>query len=671
MTPRRRPGKRHITLVASALAVLCAAPAWAASTPPFVSPRSSARLLTDVDQVAQGQPFRVALELTAAPGWHTYWHNPGDAGAATRFDLTSSGLIVGGIAWPLPRRIADASVMSFGYTGTVMLVRPVTTNATGTLTLTATASWLVCQQLCVPEHASFTLTLPTGPAVVSAERAGFDAAARSVPTPAPWPARISADGTLALTGVSRPGQAVFLPDASDTTVLDATQPAQVRDGRLLIHLTPTAAFRSDVPMTGVLVLGDGDHRTGYRLTALPAAAPAAARKASPGWSPVTLLLALAGGLVLNLMPCVFPVLAMKAMSLARLGGAHRSEVRLHAGAYTAGVLLSCLLLALLMLGLRAAGAAAGWGFQFQYPAFVAAMAWLFFAIGLNLSGVFTLSTAWAGAGQTLAMRGGAVGSFATGLLAVLVATPCTAPFMGVAIAAAAAAPALQAIALFLALGVGFSLPWTLLAVAPRLARALPAPGLWMATLQQALAFPMYAAAVWMVWVLAEEAGPDGVLAAGAGCVLIALALWLARLGAGRTIGRAAAMVALLATAALLPAIAQAPHPMAESDAERYTPDRLAALRGQGQPVLVNMTAAWCVTCLVNERAAIAPALPKLQARGVAYLAGDWTRQDPDITAFLRQYGRDGVPLYVFFPAHQDGRVLPQILTPGVLMALGK
>jgi len=375
---------------------------------------------------------------------------------------------------------------------------------------------------------------------------------------------------------------------------------------------------------------------------------------------------------------VFPVLAMKAIAVARLSRVARSQVRLQAGAYTIGVLLSCLVLAILLLGLRAAGGAAGWGFQFQWPAFVAVMAWLFFAIGLNLSGVYTLGGSWGGIGQGLAGRGGVLGSFATGLLAVLVAMPCTAPFMGVAIAAASIAPAPQAIAVFLALGLGFSLPWTLLALLPRLAGLLPAPGRWMELLRQGLAFPMYAAAVWLVWVLAQETGSAGVLGAGVGFVLIAFGIWVARLsgtqeGGRRRLGHVIGLAALLGTAAILPGIDRAPPPPLDARSEHYSPARLLALRRQGQPVLVNMTASWCVTCLVNERAAIRPALPGLAAHGVAYLTGDWTRQDPDITAFLRQYGRDGVPLYVFFaaasPLDQPGRVLPQILTPGMVEGL--
>jgi DsbC/DsbD-like thiol-disulfide interchange protein/cytochrome c biogenesis protein CcdA len=655
--------------------------ALAASSAPVTTARTTARIVTDTDSVAPGHTFRIALELTPAPGWHTYWHNPGDAGAAPSFDPEGVGIVVGGIQWPLPQRIADGTVMSFGYAGPVLLTREVTPKAPGPLTLNVEANWLVCAQLCVPEHGSFRLSLPAGLPAASPERAAIDAAARTVPGPSPWPSRIGPDGTLWLRGVPA-GKAVFLPDASDTTVLGAVQPVHRRDGVLTLKLTPTPLFRADAPTSGVLVLGEGASRVGYRLDALPGAPPAsvAGAASSPAWSPGTFMLAIAGGLLLNLMPCVFPVLAMKAMALAGLSGAARGRVRLLAWAYTGGVLLSCLAMALLLLALRAAGATAGWGFQFQYPAFVAAMAWLFFAIGLNLSGAFALGSAWGGVGQRLAARGGVVGSFATGLLAVLVATPCTAPFMGVAVAAAATAPAAQAIAVFLALGLGFALPWVLLAMMPQLISALPAPGRWMGLLQQGLAFPMYAAAVWLVWVISQEAGSTGVLGVGAGFVLIALGAWIATQASGadrlpRMLAHGLSACCVVAAFSILPGIAHVAAPALSRRAmgDRYSPATLSALRQDGRPVLVNMTAAWCVTCLVNERVAIQPSLPSLDAHRVAYLTGDWTRQDPQITEFLRHYGRVGVPLYVFFPAgsptDSPGQILPQILTPRLLQTL--
>jgi thiol:disulfide interchange protein DsbD len=387
-----------------------------------------------------------------------------------------------------------------------------------------------------------------------------------------------------------------------------------------------------------------------------------------------LVFAFLGGLILNLMPCVFPILAMNAFALAR----HAGKGGAHALSYTLGVLVTFMALAGALLLTRAAGTAAGWGFQFSSPVFVAAMTWLLFAVGLNLSGVFQVGAGLTGTGSSLAGRHGVAGSFFTGLLAVLVATPCTAPFMGVAIAAGLAAPPAITMLVFAVMGLGLAAPYVALSSMPGLARLMPRPGRWMEVFKQALAFPMYAAAAWLVWVLSQEAGPSGVLGAVIGLVLVGFAGWVFGLTQAsalwpRRFGQAMAVVAVLTALGVLSGITAAPvAAMTESSAEAYTPERLAELRAAGKPVFVNMTAAWCVTCLVNERVAISTeAVRKAFAgSGVAYLKGDWTRQDPVITEFLRQNGRDGVPLYVFFPAG-GGRaeVLPQILTENDLLRL--
>lgn len=408
--------------------------------------------------------------------------------------------------------------------------------------------------------------------------------------------------------------------------------------------------------------------------AAPSAPP---DRASPASMAHILALALAGGLILNLMPCVFPVLAMKAVAFA--AGAERGAVRAHSVSYSAGVVLAFAGLGGVLLALRAWGAASGWGFQFQSPVFVAAMAGLLFAIGLNLSGVFECGASLAGSGSALAARGGHAGSFFTGLLAVVVATPCTAPFMGAAIAAALASPPAAAIAVFVAMGAGLALPTLLLAASPGLARLAPRPGRWMVVLRQALAFPMYAAAAWLVWVLSKEAGSPGVLMALAGLVLIGFAAWAygaayLRQGVAARAGRIAALAAGLAAAALLSrvgALGEAPaQAEAASGAEPFSQSRLAALRAEGRPVFVNLTASWCITCLVNEQVAIQSEAvhDAFAQRHIAYLKGDWTRQSPEITEFLRAHGRDGVPLYLYYPpggAAPD--VLPQLLTEQTLL----
>jgi thiol:disulfide interchange protein len=330
-----------------------------------------------------------------------------------------------------------------------------------------------------------------------------------------------------------------------------------------------------------------------------------------------------------------------------------------------------------LLAARAAGTAAGWGFQFQSPVFVTAMAWVLFGIGLNLSGVYQVGTGLMHAGQGLHVRSVQLGSFLTGLLAVVVATPCTAPFMGVAIAAGLAAPAAVTMLVFLAMGLGLAAPYAVLAMAPALWRAAPRPGRWMELLRQVLAFPMYAATAWLVWVVSQEAGSSGVLAAAAGLVLLGFAGWV--LGVTQTgnnrirrTGQTATAVALLAALTVLSGIAPAADTAARaaaSGAEPFTAARLASLRAEGRPVFVNMTAAWCVTCLVNERVAIGTEAVRraFAERKVTYLKGDWTRQDPQISEYLRDNGRDGVPLYVYYPPHGQPEVLPQILTENVVL----
>ncbi len=561
------------------LAVL-AGPVLARETAPVATARSRATLVSDVDQVASGQAFRVGLRIVLAPGWHTYGQNPGDAGEPTEFTLTLPGAAsAGAIDWPQPQRFVDGPVTMYGYTGAVLL--PITVTPVGPTDIVAHANWLVCKDVCIPELAEFRLSLPAGDPAPSAQASLFAPA-------------------------STPGMA----------------------------------------------------------------APAETSSALPN----LLVLGFLGGLVLNLMPCVFPVLAMKAVSFA--GGVARGEVRAQAASYSAGVVLAFAGLGGGLLVARSLGVAAGWGFQFQSPLFVASMALLLFVVGLNLSGVFEIGHGLAGTGHALTTRHGHAGSFFTGLLAVLVATPCTAPFMGVALATALAAPALPAMLIFVAMGIGLAAPTLLLAASPGLARLAPRPGRWMLVLKQALAFPMYAAVVWLVWVLLQQSGPNVVLAALAALLLAGFAAWAFgsaqhRGGPGAAFGRIVALTAALAAVALVMRVE--PEPGLETrgadGAEPFSLARLAALREEGRPVFVDMTAAWCVTCLVNEQAVIRTGAVQraFAAHRVAYLKGDWTRQDPQITAFLREHGRDGVPLYVYYPAGAPAAVLPQILTQGTVL----
>jgi thiol:disulfide interchange protein DsbD len=679
----------------AAIVVVLAWAAHAQESAPIATSHATVTLVSETAAVEPGKPFRLGLRFKLAKGWHIYWINPGAAGEPPRLDLgLPEGAKASDIAWPTPERVRqNDEVMSYAYLDEVLLPFAVTPPAGLTsFPIKAKASWLICEKVCVPEEGELTLDLPVGPASPSVEAPLFAAADARIPKPSTDAATISSDGVLTIAGGDLSPDVVreawFLP-ASWGAIDDlAPQALNVATGKLSLALKPGPAFDPKATLAGVLALEDvAGRERDLSIVAAPQAGTASAAvppephrsngavapAASDSQSLLSVLaFAFLGGLILNLMPCVFPILAVKAMSAAGLAGRDRGVVRLHAASYTLGVLVAFGGLAAIFVVLRAAGAAAGWGFQFQSPAFVAAMAWLLFAIGLNLSGVFEIGGGWVGVGDRLTRRGGLAGSFFTGLLAVVVATPCTAPFMGAAVAAAATAPPATALLIFMAVGLGLAAPYGVLALAPGLAAALPRPGRWMLIFRQALAFPMYAAAVWLVWVVGQQAGADGALIVLSGAVLIGFAAWIfgaTRTSArrGRAIGEALAAAVALMALLTLDRLAVAPQgaTAAAEDATVYSPDRLAALRAEGRPVFVNMTAAWCVTCLVNERVALSSDRVKeaFAKRNVAYLKGDWTRADPAIAQFLREHGRDGVPLYILYPPHgEEPVVLPQILT---------
>lgn len=703
---------RRLTIAACALS--CAvifgfSPARAQESAAVTSPRASVSLIADAASVAPGQTVRIALRQKLAPHWHTYWTNPGDAGTPPEIALTlPDGASAGTIVWPGPDRIAVGPVMSFGYVGEVVLPMEVKVPEGlapgGTFPVVAAASWLVCEKECIPEEGTFRLDLPVG--IASAPPAPDIAAAFAAgdarrPVPSPWPARLEArDAHLVLTaegeGISPEAvaRAFFYPQDWGVAVHAAPQQLDVVPGRLALTMEKGQTFDPAARNAGLLAVTDAAGRTRW-LDVAPAAAAPAAASAGPDGAPdpaasvagaaarslpllQAALFAFLGGLILNLMPCVFPVLAIKATALARLSGRELKEVRLSGAFYTLGVLAAFLALAGALLAVRSAGAAVGWGFQFQSPVFVAAMSWLMLAIGLNLSGVFEVGVGLTGTGHHLTHAPSHRGSFFTGLLAVVVATPCTAPFMGAAIGTALAAPPAICLALFAAMGLGLAAPYALLAVVPRLARLLPRPGPWMVRLRQALAFPMYASAAWLVWVLTRQAGEFGVMIALAGGLLVALAAWvygIAQHGRGRgLVPRALALAAIAGTLALLPQLRAVAAPSAAketaSGTEPFSAARLAALRREGKPVFVNMTAAWCITCLVNERTALSTTAAKaaFKDKGITYLKGDWTNQNPEITAFLRGFGRDGLPFYALYPAGGgDPVVLPPVLTEASLV----
>lgn len=685
------------------LSAIAAPSARAAESAAVTTDHDAVTLVTDQQSWTPGRALGVGLRLKLAPGWHTYWSNPGDAGEPATIAVAASGGgagQTGTIIWPVPERLPEGPLMSYAYTGDVLLpLKLVPTAAPANngapLVIKATAEWLACATVCVPEQGTFSITLPAGPATASPQaspEAGlFEAAREAAPRPSPFAAHIARDGTFTLTGAGLSPTSVatawLFPESTGLIDQTAVQTPVIHDGSITIPLKPASGFKPDRPFDALVVLRD----PAGQQSALTVSATPGIPLPGPSGSIAGILrllgLALLGGLILNLMPCVFPVLAMKAMALGKLSGLARREQRLSALFYTAGILVAFGALGGLTLGLRAAGSSVGWGFQFQSLAFVAATCWLLFLVGLNLVGAFEVGGSLTGAGQGLASRRGHVGDFSTGLLAVLVATPCTAPFMAGALAGALGAPAVVGMSVFLTMGLGLALPYLLFACIPRLASSLPRPGVWMDILKQAMAFPIFAACAWLAWVASTEGGSAGVLTVAAGLVLLGTAAWLFGLSQrlamssngteGVRGGRFAGFLSLaflLAALAMLPGLGKASPgggqtAQASDGWEAFSEPKLAALRQSGRPVLVDMSAAWCVSCLVNERIAFQSASVRaaFAEHHVALLKGDWTLRDEAITRFLQAHGRDGVPFYIYYPAGADGQVWPQILTPNLVL----
>ena len=686
-----------------------------AAAAPTASDLVAAELVTEPRAVEPGKPFTVGIRLSMKDGWHTYWRNPGDSGLATEIAWTlPDGFSAGPIQWPVPERIPVSHLVNYGYereTTLLVEVTPPAGLATGrNVNLTATVSYLVCERECIPGEAKLAASLPSaasgaggGPDPATAYI--FAAARDRLPKPAPWPARIeSAGGVLRLRvdakgiGPDTVASAYVFP-MGETVIEHAAPQALAFDADGFVLTLKASAFASAPPppdMPGLLVITgpDGpDAAKAYRIGTEPAAKPAAPREAAV--SPVAAavaadlsvpavlgaaLFAFLGGLVLNLMPCVFPVLSIKVLSLVTYSGRDRRAVRLSGLAYTAGVVASFLVLAGMLLAIRAGGAGIGWGFQLQSPLTVAALAFLLFGVGLSLSGVVDLGSGIAARAGGVSERAGPLGSFGTGVLAALVATPCTAPFMGAAVGYALTAPAAVALAIFAALGLGLALPFLILTFQPSLLARLPRPGAWMDTLKQVLAFPIYATVAWLIFVLSQQVGPGGLFAALIGLVLIGFAAWTWRwavMGEGwpRRLGQGLAAAALSCLAALSWSITSDPGPgerataSSSGGAERYSQARLDQLRSEDRPVFVNMTAAWCITCIVNERVVLSrPAIQAaFEGKRIVYLKGDWTNQNPEITRLLEQHGRSGVPLYVVYSGRGEPKVLPQILTESIVL----
>jgi len=669
-------------------------------------PNIQASLIAETERPASGSTVTLAILMKPKPGWHGYWENPGDAGVGMQVDWAfpegGQRPVMGPFRYPVPERLLIAGLMNHVYEHDHAVLVDITLPqglAAGTrVPIRGQARWLACTDVvCVPEQGEIATTLTIGDGTVTAEnRALFDRFRAALPRPLDQEAHYTVEGERLSIAVPYPaaapvGQPWFFAATPDRVRYAEPQQARRAGDWLVIETALADGADAQQPIEGVLAVTPD---VALQITAVPGAVPtggdpvetasvggtANEPAAIPGLTTVLLILggAFLGGLILNIMPCVFPILSLKAISLAKAGGDQR-QARREALAYSGGVLLTCLALGALMLAIRAGGTQIGWAFQLQDPRVIALLLILMVAITLNLAGTFEVGVLSMGQGK--AGQGGQSGAFWTGVLAAFVATPCTGPFMGAAMGAALVLPWPLALTVFAGLGLGLASPFIAIAWIPALRRLMPRPGPWMTTFRRIMAVPMGLTALALLWLLSRQLGTGGVLLG----LLLAVAagglLWLLgrRQRAGSGMNWVAGGVALV----LLCAVALAAPPLVRSDTvgsasegllgEPFSETALATLRREGKPVFLYFTADWCLTCKVNEANAIDTQATRdaFKANGVAVMVGDWTNADPAISRFLEANGRSGVPLYLYYaPGAAAPEVLPQVLTTGMLTTLG-
>ncbi len=686
------------------------------SAAPVKTPHVEAEIISRLVAVKPGQPIEVALRLKILDHWHTYWQNPGDSGLPTKLTWTlPDGVSAGPIEWPYPKPLPLGPLMNFGYDGEVLhlvkLQTPRSLKAGTNITLKAKAEWLVCSDVCIPESADLSIDLPVVSALPLPDSRwvnAFKVAQLALPGTLPgWKsvARIE-NGKAILTLTAPPGLKV---EPSDLYFYPLREEIIANAGRQVTgkaadSLSLTIPMADPVNTTlnsldGVLVskVGWGSTHAG---NAVAISAPVVyvkstetaslVKSGSGAVSPigndlgllVAVVFAFVGGLFLNLMPCVFPVLGIKVMGFVQHAQGDQKRLKLQGFAFLAGVVGSFWILAGLLIALRAGGASVGWGFQLQSPVFVTLLAILFLLMALNLSGVFEMGLrlqSAAGGVQVKHNRGPVVDAFLSGVLATIIATPCTAPFMGAALGYTLSQSAFVSMLVFTAVAFGVAAPVVTLSLFPGWLRRLPKPGAWMDGFKQFMAFPLYATVVWLVWVLGSQQGNDGIAAILSGMVVIAFAAWL--YGRWQLERPVRALIAAVALVAFGTAIAW-PGPIAGGVAhgagqvsltDQWAPfskEKVAELRGQGRAVFIDFTATWCITCQVNKRVALNDndVLRRFSELNIVRMKADWTVKDSAITEALAEFGRNGVPLYVFYPAGGEPKLLPEILTPAIVLS---
>ncbi|MGV6801028.1 MAG: protein-disulfide reductase DsbD family protein [bacterium] len=673
---------------------------------PVTTGHAVTELVSQKTAIAPGETIKLALAQQLQEHWHVYWQNPGDSGLPLTLDWTlPAGFTTGDIEYPTPHRITIEPLVNFGHQGEPAFLVDLTapTNAIpGTqVTITVLATWLICDDICVPEEANLSITLP-----IASEPAGEDMRGgylvRKALTELPVPAPYDFSWFVTENHQGQQSPALLLPQAEtfkDHRAIEffPYQPGLIEPAgevhRLMTAAGPAILYKAayefdpntNMPLEGVIALTTTDGRKGYKISATKIEAPAIlpnTTERSAQTSPhlpvaqnfVTILLfSLLGGLILNVMPCVFPIVFLKATHLAQSAHENRATMIRHALLYTAGILTAFLSLAGLLLVLRAGGAQLGWGFHLQSPIVVAGFAFVIFAVGLNLAGLFEIGTSLQGVGQGYAARAGNSGAFFTGLLAVAVAAPCVGPLLGIPLGVALSQTTPIALLIFTMIGLGLALPYLLISIIPGLAHILPRPGPWMEIFKQLMSFALFATVIWLLWTVTLQTGSDGLVRVLIGLLLIGFAAWIfgkTQNTGPRLIGILLAGISIflagLAIHDLKPSMHQTTrYTNTELETVAYSAERLQQLRSQNIPVFIDFTAAWCITCQVNKTTVLnRPKVEKLFTdKGVVLMVADWTNRDPDITKALQAQGRSGVPLYLFYaPGAEKPVILPQMLS---------
>ncbi|TVQ64823.1 MAG: thiol:disulfide interchange protein [Balneolaceae bacterium] len=668
-------------------------------------------LVSEQESIRPGEAFRIGVHMELRDGWYVYYRNPGDSGMPLTVRWTHDPTFrAGDIQWPVPLWIPVAGgLTSYGYYGQVLLMMEAEAPAELTpgsfYTLEAEADWLICEAICIPEYADLTLTLEVTDDEIQYSDIWlprFNETRNELPVSLPyWKASAKLEGnTIRLSLAS---DAFTLPEYDEIRYFakqeaeienSAPQPFTAEGETITLELRKSIYKTGDPDrLWGVLYSPQGWDEPGRikgMIVDVPIGEsnhgqelPAAASLISGAFW-ILLLFAFTGGMLLNLMPCVFPILSIKIMNFMEMAGHNRAKVRLHGWVFAAGVLASFLLLASLLLLLRAGGQELGWGFQLQSPAFIVFLTFLMFGLGLSLMGMFEIGNSLITIAGKTDTGQGLRGSFFSGILATVLATPCTAPFMGTALGMAITLPALNSLMIFLFLGAGMAFPYLLLTLFPALMKLLPKPGAWMETFKQIMAFPLFATAIWLMWVFGQQTGSDGVIRLLVGLLCLSAGIWILHRWSAFQISTSArvvsrGMMVLIIASGFMFAVTTVPDNRAYDGVKTdgygiewidFSEEKMNSFPVGDAPVFIDFTAAWCITCKANERIVFSSqrVRDRFADLGFVMVKADWTNRNPEITRALASFGRNGVPFYVIYPGNgAEPVILPELLTPGIVL----